>query len=126
MLRFAQLAPPLTMLEEVEKRSRHFEELYGVSVRIGVGIHHGNVVVGMIGAGDRQRMTAIGHAVNFASRIESANKKYGTELLISNEVYRRIADRITVGRKIEHAVIEGKTGQHVLHEVKGFRKAENE
>jgi adenylate cyclase len=121
---FRAVSAALTMLEEVEKRSRHFEELYGVSVRIGVGIHHGNVVVGMIGAGDRQRMTAIGDAVNFASRIESANKKYGTELLISNEVHRRIADRITVGRRIEHAVIEGKTGQHVLHEVKRLRKAE--
>ena len=64
----------LKMLEEVRTRSPHFEALYGVSVRIGVGIHHGNVVVGPIGAGDRQRMTVIGDAVNFASRIESANK----------------------------------------------------
>jgi len=120
---FRAVSAALTMLEEVEKRSRHFEELYGVSVRIGVGIHHGNVVVGMIGAGDRRRMTAIGDAVNFASRIESANKKYGTELLISNEVHRRIGDRIIVGRQIEHVVIEGKTGQHVLHEVKGLTRA---
>jgi len=120
---FRAVSAALTMLEEVEKRSRHFEELYGVSVRIGVGIHQGNVVVGMIGAGERQRMTVIGDAVNFASRIEAANKKFGTELLISNEVHRRIANRITVGRQIAHVVIEGKTGQHVLHEVKGLRKA---
>lgn len=123
---FRAVSAALTMLQEVEKRSRHFEELYGVSVRIGVGIHQGNVVVGMIGAGERQRMTVIGDAVNFASRIEAANKKYGTELLISNEVHRGIADRITVGKQIEHAVIEGKTGQHVLHEVKGLRKAGDE
>ena len=120
---FRAVRAALTMLEEVETRSRHFEELYGVSVRIGVGIHQGNVVVGMIGAGERQRMTVIGDAVNFASRIEAANKKFRTELLISNEVHRHIADRITVGRQIEHVVIEGKSGQHVLHEVKGLRKA---
>jgi adenylate cyclase len=112
----------LTMLKEVEKRARHFEELYGVHVRIGVGIHHGNVVVGTIGAGDRQRMTAIGDAVNFASRIESANKKYGTKLLISNEVHRQVAYRIRVGRRIQHAIIEGKSGEHVLYEVRGLRK----
>jgi len=123
---FRAVSAALTMLEEVEKRTRHFEELYGVSVRIGIGIHHGNVVVGMIGAGERQRMTVIGDAVNFASRIESANKKYGTELLISNAAHRHIADRITVGMQIEHVVIEGKTGQHVLHEVTGLRKPGNE
>jgi adenylate cyclase len=111
----------LTMVEEVTKKSRHFEELYGVTVRIGVGIHYGNVVVGTVGAGDRQRLTAIGDVVNFASRIESANKIYGTELLISSDVHRQIADRIKVGRLIEHAVIEGKTGQHALYEVKGLR-----
>jgi len=116
----------LKMLEEVRTRSPHFEALYGVSVRIGVGIHHGNVVVGPIGAGDRQRMTVIGDAVNFASRIESANKKYGTELLISNEVHRQIADRVTVGSRIEHAVIEGKSGQHVLYEVTGLSQPENQ
>jgi len=66
-------------------------------------------------------MTVIGDAVNFASRIETANKKYGTELLISNEVHRHIANRITVGRRIEHAVIEGKTGEHVLYEVTGLK-----
>ena len=118
---FRAVSAGLKMLEEVEKRSRHFEELYGASVRIGVGIHYGNVVVGMIGAGERQRMTVIGDAVNFASRIESANKRFGTQLLISNEVHRRIADRIIVRRCIE-TVIDGKTGQHVLHEVKGLGK----
>jgi adenylate cyclase len=123
---FRAVSAGLTMLEEVEKRSRHFKELYGVSVRIGLGVDHGNVVVGTIGAGDRQRMTAIGDAVNFASRIESANKKYGTELLISNEVHRRIADRITVGRRIQHVAIEGKTGQHVLYEVKKLRSRNND
>lgn len=112
----------LALLEEVAKKSRHFEELYGVSVRIGIGIHYGNVVVGQVGAGDRKRMTVIGDAVNFASRIESANKRYGTELLISMEAHRQIAQQITVGRRIPHAVIEGKTGEHVLYEVRGLRK----
>jgi adenylate cyclase len=47
-------------------------------------------VVGTVG----QRMTAIGDAVNFASRIESANKEYGTELLISEDVYHQVAGKL--------------------------------
>ena len=118
---FRAVSAGLATLEDVAGGSKHFEDIYGVSVRIGVGIHYGNVVVGTIGAAGRQRMTAIGDAVNFASRIESANKKYGTELLISNDVHRQIAERITIGRRIPNVVIEGKTGEHVLYEVKGVR-----
>jgi adenylate cyclase len=118
---FRAVSAGLAMLEDVAVGSKHFEDIYGVSIRIGIGIHHGNVVVGTIGAAGRQRMTAIGDAVNFASRIESANKKYGTELLVSDDVQSQIAERITIGRRIQHVVIEGKTGEHVLYEVKGLR-----
>jgi len=118
---FRAVSAGLAMLEDVAVGSQHFEDIYGVSVRIGVGIHYGNVVLGTIGAAGRLRMTAIGDAVNFASRIESANKKYGTELLISNDVHSQLAERITIGSRIQHVVIEGKTGEHVLYEVKGLR-----
>jgi adenylate cyclase len=119
---FRAVSAGLKILAEVEKRSTHFEQLYGASVRLGVGIHHGNVVVGTIGAGDRRRMTVIGDAVNFASRIESANKQYGTELLISSNVHRQVAARVITGRCIQHAIIEGKTGEHVLYEVRGLKQ----
>ena len=122
---FRAVSAGLAMLEDVAVGSKHFEDVYGVSIRIGIGIHYGNVVVGTIGAADRQRMTAIGDAVNFASRIESANKKYGTELLISNDVHSQIAEKITIGRRIQHVVIEGKTGEHVLYEVGGLTTDES-
>ena len=75
-------------------------------------------MVGTIGATSRQHLTAIGDAVNFASRIESANKDYGTEMLISDKVYAQVAHRITVGKRIDDVIVKGKTGQHVLYEVK--------
>ena len=39
-------------------------------------------------------MTAMGEAVNFGSRIESVNKEYGTELLISEDVYHQVAEKV--------------------------------
>src|SRR5205823_6573764 len=79
---FRAVGAGLGMIEEVARLGPHFQAIYEASFRIGVGVHYGEVVVGTVGTPGRQRITAIGDAVNFASRIESANKKYDTQLLI--------------------------------------------
>lgn len=60
------------------------------ATRIGIGLHSGQIVTGNIGNEQRKQFSISGSPVIVASRLEQLNKKFGTELLISQEVLRNI------------------------------------
>lgn len=106
----------LDMLAEMEQLNPYIELLYHQRLEIGIGIHYGSAVIGSVGASNNRMMTAIGDAVNFASRIESANKQLGTHILISEETYQRVQNSVTIG-KTSDLTIPGKSGKYCLYEV---------
>lgn len=106
------------MIAAVEAMQPYFEAQFKTNFRIGVGIHYGEVVLGVVGVGERRRLTAIGDAVNLASRIESANKDAGTDLLVSEDAHQQVKDHFRFGKCFEFR-IKGKTGQYSLYEVLG-------
>ena len=106
----------LEMLKAVEAMQPYFELHFRSNFRVGIGVHYGEVVLGTVGTGDRRQLTAIGDAVNLASRVESANKEAGTDFLISESAYQQVANYVVVGKHCDYA-IKGKTGTYSLHEV---------
>ena len=107
------------MFEALDDLNPYLKTMYGQEFDIRVGVHVGEVVVGTIGIAPMEKLAAIGDPVNFASRIESANKEVGTRFLVSEDTVAELGGSLEDGRSFE-LPIKGKSGKHTLYEVLGF------
>jgi len=80
------------------------------------------MLVGNIGSEVRLNYTVIGDAVNVASRLESTNKLYGTQIIIGPETRRMAGDRIVV-RELDRLAVYGRAGGLRIYELLGMADA---
>lgn len=75
---------------------------------IGIGVNHGEVIAGNIGARQRMEFTVLGDGVNLAARLETATKQFHTDILIGEEV-EKLTREYFVYRAVDLLTVKGKT-----------------
>jgi class 3 adenylate cyclase len=110
----------LQTLVAVDRMKPFFASMYGIDFNIRIGLHLGEAVVGSIGSPGHERLTAIGDAVNVASRVEAANKEADTRLLISEALYDRVKDEVEMSDFIR-VRLRGTSDRITLYEIAKLR-----
>jgi adenylate cyclase len=98
----------LGMVARLESLNVLLEEKGFPALAIGIGIHAGEVVSGLIGPDERVEYGVVGEPVNLAARVESLTKDIAATILVSGEVASRLNAEFQLGRT-ESLPVKGKT-----------------
>lgn len=100
--------------DAIDQFDRDIHSLVDRDFKIRLGAHLGNIIWGTIGIEGMQKEAAIGDTVNFASRIEQANKDLNTKFLISEALFKKFEKWCTVSGSYEIKA-KGKEGTHKVY-----------
>jgi len=118
------LAAAVDCLREVRQLNGELAGEFGGQVELScrVGISAGPVMFGDCGSTERSDYTAIGDYVNLASRLETANKQFGTRILVDARVWSEGGDESLLARPLGKILVVGKVEPVAVWNVIGLRK----
>ncbi|MDI1337125.1 MAG: CHASE2 domain-containing protein [Lacunisphaera sp.] len=91
----------------------------GVQLAMRIGLNTGELIVGNVGSSRKKNYTVMGDTVNLASRLEAANKVFGTGILLGNETARR-AQGVFATRPLARLRVKGKLEAIEVHALVGI------
>ncbi len=98
----------LGMIARLDELRVHWKERGLPDIDVGVGINTGPMSVGFVGSQDRfYNYTVLGDAVNLSSRLEGANKEYGTRIILGPQTYEDVKGAVVV-RELDLVQVKGK------------------
>ena len=116
----AAVKTALNMQKKIEELNKAWSSKELPSLRSRIGINTGQVIIGNMGSDRVFDYTVIGDAVNLAARLESANKRYSTLIMISEFTYNQIDKEKFKTRLLDIIKVKGKTKAVKVFEVYGF------
>lgn len=101
------------------ERREAWREKFGAVVKNRIGLNTGTVVVGNMGSAERFNYTMLGDAANLASRLEGANKAFGTYLMVSETTWQQSGGNF-VGRELGQLRVVGRKTPVKVYELAGL------
>ena len=130
------LQAAMNMMAQLKETRQDYARRGLPAIDIGIGINTGIMSVGNFGSHERFDYTVMGDNVNLASRLEGANKDYGTHVIISeftraqlgDQFFCRFIDKVRVKGKnkavnIYEPLVEGTPDSALIREVEAFESA---
>jgi adenylate cyclase len=97
----------IDMQKSIKEIDARFVALGRPRIAVRMGLNTGLMVVGNMGSAQRMDYTMMGDSVNLASRLEGANKAYGSDIMISQMTYEKVRDDVDV-RELDTLRVVGK------------------
>jgi len=107
----------LEMRERLKDLNSKRVSMGKIPVEHGIGIHTGNVLAGSIGGPDRFVYSMVGDTVNTASRLESLNKTFGTDILISQKTKELLKGKNLKFSSLGKTALKGKSKEIEIFKV---------
>ena len=114
----------LDMLARLHELQQGWKERGQPILEIGIGINTGIASVGNMGSALRYGYTAMGDAVNLASRLEGLNKEYGTRIIVSESTHAEAGESAFLFRELDLIRVKGKAQPVTIYELYSRRNGD--
>jgi class 3 adenylate cyclase len=95
------------------------------ALRVGIGLHRGTGIAGLVGSRDLMEFTIVGRTVNVAARVQDLTRRLGADVIVTEALREKLAPRFAL-RPLPDSEVKGVAEPLRIHAVDGLREARGE